>query len=147
MLGTLRALRGLAGLAATFGIGWGAVGAALAVVLRLLRPEDFDGGEGVTLVATYFAAAGAISGALFGVLLSLGERRRVVNELSAVRAAAWGGLGASALPLLTTMADGMVILLAPLGAACAAGAVMLAKRAALPATATSSADVVDAARG
>ena len=72
--------------------------------------------------------AGFLCGAAFSFLFALAERRRAVDDLSVLRAALWGGLGAAALPFLTTMNDSMAILFAPLGAAFAAGAVALAKQ-------------------
>jgi len=62
-------------------------------------------------------------------VFAVAERRHSLEDLSVLRAAAWGTLGAGGLPFLTTMTDSMSILFAPLGAAFAAGAVALAKRA------------------
>jgi hypothetical protein len=74
--------------------------------------------------------AGILCGTAFSLLFALAERRRAVDDLSVLRAAVWGGVGAAALPFLATMNDSMAILVAPLGAAFAAGAVALAKQAA-----------------
>ena len=114
----------------TWAVGWGILGTLLAAILRIFRPEDFDAGENELVAGALFAMAGFLCGSAFSLLFALAERRRAVDELSVLRAAVWGGLGAGALPFLTTMTDSMVIGFAPLGAAFAAGAVALAKQAA-----------------
>ena len=130
MKGLLRRLRGVVGIGLTWAIGCGLVGALLTAILRIFRPGDFDAGENELVAAALFAMAGFLCGSAFSVLFALAERRRAVDDLSVLRAAVWGGLGAAALPFLTTMADSMAILFAPLGAAFAACAVALAKQAA-----------------
>ena len=126
----LRGLRGVVSIGLTWAVGWGILGTLLAAILRIFRPEDFDAGENELVAGALFAMAGFLCGSAFSLLFALAERRRAVDELSVLRAAVWGGLGAGALPFLTTMTDSMVIVFAPLGAAFAAGAVALAKQAA-----------------
>ena len=123
----LRRLRGVVGIGLTWAVGWGLVGGILTAALWAFRPQDFDTGENVMMGAALFAMAGFLCGSAFSLLFALAERRRAVNDLSVLRAAVWGGIGAAALPILTTMNDSMAILFAPLGAAFAAGAVALAK--------------------
>ena len=125
----LRRLRAVVGIGLTWAVGWGLVGALLTAVVRIFRPGDFDAGENELVAAALFAMAGFLCGSAFSLLFALAERRRAVADLSVRRASVWGGLGAGALPFLTTMTDSMAILFAPLGAAFAAGAVALAKQA------------------
>jgi len=126
----LRRLRGIIGIGLTWSVGWALLGAMLTLVLRALRPEDVDPGENELIAAAVFGMAGFLCGAAFGVVLAMAERRRALDDLSVLRAAVWGAVGAAAMPLLTGMPDGMAILFAPLGGVFAAGAVALAKQAA-----------------
>jgi len=126
----LRRLRGIIGIGLTWSVGWTLLGAMLTLVLRALRPEDVDPGENELIAAAVFGMAGFLCGAAFGVVLAMAERRRALDDLSVLRAAVWGAVGAAAMPLLTGMPDGMAILFAPLGGVFAAGAVALAKQAA-----------------
>jgi hypothetical protein len=85
---------------------------------------------------------GAISGAVFAMLVALLERRREVDTLSSRRTAIWGALGAMALPttiLLIFLAEAPGFTLiqpavwslsisAAQGAVCAFGTLALAKR-------------------
>ena len=85
---------------------------------------------------------GAISGALFAVLVALLERRREVDTLSSRRTVIWGALGAMALPttiLLIVLAEAPGFTLiqpavwtlsisAAQGAVCAFGTLALAQR-------------------
>jgi hypothetical protein len=124
----LRRLRGVVGIGLTWAVGWGLVGGLLTAILRIFRPGDFDAGENELVAAALFAMAGFLCGTAFSLLFALAERRRAVDDLSVLRSAVWGGLGAAALPFLTSMNDSMAVLCAPLGAAFAAGAVALAKQ-------------------
>jgi len=127
----LRWLRGFLGLGVTWGITWGAVFALLGLIVGFVDPDSIDPGEGPLRIAWIGAFYGMVSGAVFALLLSVGERRRAVTELSAARAALWGAISAAVFPLLTPVADSMLIFLCPIGAALAAGSVGLAKRAVL----------------
>ena len=118
------------GIGLTWAVGWGVVGGLLTAILRIFRPGDFDAGENELVAAALFAMAGFLCGSAFSLLFALAERRRAVDDLSVLRAAVWGGVGAAGLPFLTTMNDSLAILFAPLGAAFAAGAVALAKQSA-----------------
>jgi hypothetical protein len=88
---------------------------------------------------------GALSGAVFAVVLAATERRRTIEHLSTARTAVWGVLGAVALPLVLTIVDvvltpaalrgygwGFPLLVlsvsATLGACCAAATLTLARR-------------------
>lgn len=124
----LRKLRGALGIAATWGVSWAAIGAALSIIVGVVDPPSIDAGEGPLRIGAIFAAVGAISGFAFRPVMSFAERRRSVSELSIGRAALWGALGAAALPLLTTMNNSILIFVGPLGAAFAAASVALARR-------------------
>lgn len=102
-------------------------------------PPDF-----VIRFLTIWTLWGALSGAIFAVVLAIAERRHTLAELSLARVAAWGAIGSLALPGAFTIADVMqttfpyaqwrfvLIVLgiaAALGAGCAAGTLALARRA------------------
>jgi membrane associated rhomboid family serine protease len=126
----VRRLRGVTAVALSWAVGWTLVGTLLGLVIRVIRPQDFDPGESVAGIAGLFAVVGFISGAAFALFFSLAERRRSLRDLSIVRSGVWGALGGAALPLFTTMNDDMAILLAPIGAVFATVTVALARRAA-----------------
>jgi len=127
----MRKLRGILGFGATWSMAWGAVFAAIGVIVGLFDPDSIDPGEGPLGVGLIGAMFGLVSGATFAVVLSLAERRRVLRDLSMWRAAVWGILGTALFPLVTPVHNSMLIFLCPIGAALAAGSVVLAKRAEL----------------
>lgn len=127
----LRRARGLFGIALTWGVVWGIAGAVAVGLLGLLRPADIDPGEGPLIAAAVLGLAGAVSGTVFGALLSIGERRKTLLRLSLARVALWGLLGAAVVPLLTGVDDRMVYITCPLGATLAVVSVALARRAEL----------------
>jgi hypothetical protein len=126
----LRKLRGVIGTGLAWGTAWATIMAFAGVVVGVLRPEEIDPGEGPIVVGTIMGMVGFISGVAFGALLSFAERRKTILELSPGRAAMWGILASAVLPLLTGRADA-VFVLCPLGAACAAASVAIARRAEL----------------
>ena len=128
MRGFLRRCRGVLGLSLTWGGAWAAIFGTLALIAELVRPGSIDPGEGPIVILTIGAAFGFISGAIFGGLLSIGERGKSIASLSLRRAALWGALGTAAWPLLTPVDNGMLFLVCPIGAALAAGSVGLAKK-------------------
>ena len=111
------------------------------------RPDDLlyrpvDG----SLFLTVWTIWGALSGFVFAMILSRAERRRTLSELSLARTAVWGALGAMLLPALLTALDVArgwassplyswrpavvsFLLSLVLGAACALGTLVLARRA------------------
>ena len=125
----LRRARGLAGVAATWGVAWGAIFAAVGLVIGVFDPDSIDPGEGPLLVARIGATYGFVTGTSFGALLGLAERHRSILNLPLWRVAAWGALAASVYILLTPVPNGMLLFVCPIGAALAAGSVALAKRA------------------
>ena len=128
---SLRWWRGFLGMGVTWGITWGAVFATLGLIVGIVDPDSIDPGEGPLRIAAIGAFYGAITGAAFSVLLSVAERRRAITELSVGRAALWGAISAAFYPLLTPVADSMLVFLCPIGAVLAAGSVGVAKRAVL----------------
>jgi hypothetical protein len=112
----------------TWSVAWAAIFALLAVVVGVVDPDSIDPGEGPLRVAGIGAVFGFISGAGFGLLLSMAEGRKRLRGLSVWRAALWGALGTAAFPLLTSVDNRMLYLVCPIGAALAASWVAIAKR-------------------
>ena len=94
---------------------------------------------------TIWTLWGALSGAIFAVVLAIADRRHTLAELSLVRVAVWGAIGSLALPAAFTIVDVMrttfpypqwqfvltaLGIAAAQGAGCAAGMLALARRAA-----------------
>ena len=130
-----RRLRGISGIALTWGVGWSVIGAALWTVVRFVVPEDIGSGEGILRASAIFGMTGALAGAAFAGLLSLVERRRTLQQLTWTRALVLGAAGTAALTLLTPIPNAMLVILAPLGGLFAAGSIALARRAELRAPA------------
>lgn len=124
----LRRLRGALGIGVTWAGLWTAVGLGLAGALRILRPADFDPGEGLGVILPVLALVGFLSGLGFALLLSLSERKRTAGELSLPRVALWGLLGSAAIPLLLGTDGTMGVLTGLLGAVFASGTVAVARR-------------------
>ena len=143
MRGLLRRLRGLLGVGVTWGAMWGVIGAGIGVIVSLATGQPwawsvFDWSLGMGLY-------GLVSGFGFGALLTLREGRRTLFELSLPRSAAWGILGAVAVPLLfgalgtfdagTTAMDilGAILVTGALGGIFAPASIAAARRAELAA--------------
>jgi cbb3-type cytochrome oxidase subunit 1 len=148
----VRRVRGVLVTALVWAVAWLPVGLVVGVIRALTLPlPDYMRTPGMQL--TYFLRVvgilsltwmiwGAISGALFAVLVALLERRREVDTLSSRRTVIWGALGAMALPttiLLIFLAEAPGFTLiqpavwtlsisAAQGAVCAFGTLALAKR-------------------
>ena len=126
----LRRLRGIIGTGATWALGWAAffgVGGAI------------FGAYSVPRLAVVGGFMGLIAGSAFGVILSITERRRRLDELSLWRMALWGGLGgllvAGSLNLLAGSGGliwSFVATMAFSGAVSSAGTVAIARRGADP---------------
>ncbi len=99
----------------------------------------------ITRGAISFSFFGAINGVIFAALLAFVERRRSVENLTFVRFSIWGALGSIVLPAAVVLTDRFLsgpsgsffilpwVLIAMLGAGCAAGTLLVARRAtALP---------------
>jgi hypothetical protein len=122
-------LLGVLGIALSWGAAWGVLFATLFLVVGIVQPEDIDGGEGLVPVSGIGALVGFVSGTVFGVIESIAENRKSIGELRLKRVAVWGIVSSGVWPLLTAVDNGMVMILCPVGAACAVTAVAIARRA------------------
>lgn len=89
MSSLLRRLRGLVGMAVTWGAGWfgvSAVGWGIALWGQVPLGVVLNLAAGVGM-------AGAIAGAGFAVIVGIAERKHSFEEISFLRFAAWGALG------------------------------------------------------
>lgn len=128
----LRKLLGVLGIGLSWGMVWAALFAALGLIIGIVRPQDIDPGESPVVFSGIGLLVGFVSGAVFGIILSLAENRKSIRDLGLIRVAIWGIVASAAWPLLTTVDDGMVVILCPLGAVCASASVAIARRAELP---------------
>ena len=124
----VRTIRGAIGVGVTWAALWALFGFLFALMVRIVSDEPFGPGENELTAAIVFGIVGFLSGSLFALVMAIAERRRTLSELSVGRAAGWGALASAALPLLTTIDNGMLVIFAPLGAVFAATSVALAKR-------------------
>lgn len=131
-----RRIRGILGIALTWAAGWGILGAVLSNFTVPVWVET-TGRSPITyiaLVALSGAGCGFISGVAFSLFLLLAERKRTIYQLSLLRAAVWGGIGAMVLfmPqfLLLGVSPGLAFLAAVFGSvgASSAAATLLAAR-------------------
>jgi len=124
-----RRVRGVIGVALTWGTVWAAFGALLGLIYGALRPQDLDAGEGPARIAAILGTAGFVSGSGFALMLSLLERGRTVLDVSLARVALWGAAGGAVIPLLTSVADNQVFWTCPFGAFLATSSLAVARRA------------------
>ena len=102
-------------IALIWGLAWLPIGLELALYAATRPPSPSDVISrplAIPFFVTAWAAWGAISGAVFAVVSTVTERRGSLENLSTVRTAIWGAIGAVALPLLLTAID---LLRSPLG--------------------------------
>ena len=125
----LRKVRGVLGVGLTWGVAWGAIGTLLAVLIGQLFPGSIGPGESRIVLGALIGLVGFVCGVAFSAVLSFAERRKTLAELSLGRAAMWGLIGSSALPLLTTMNNALLLITVPLGVVFATGTVAIARRA------------------
>lgn len=142
----LRKLRGLLGFGLTWGGLWAIIGAGFGLVHGLIEPGIWQWANPILEWAVGMGLYGAVSGIGFGALLSLGEGRRSLLDLSLRRVAVWGVLGAAAVPLFfnmlgmfgagTTAVDIIqaILLTSALGGTFAPASVAMARRAELQAS-------------
>lgn len=141
----IRRIRGLAGVGITWGALWGVIGAGIGLVVGIVSPGAWDWTNPILDWAFGMGLYGVVSGVGFATLLSLGEGRKNILDLSLRRVAIWGVLGSAAVPLLfsamgsfasgTTMTEilGAIAVTGLLGGTFAPGSVAIARRAALSA--------------
>lgn len=126
MKGFLRRLRGIIGMAVT----WAVAGAGLLTGLGLVLGAGVSG-----VMATLGAFMGFLSGGAFGVMLSIVERRKRLEDLSLWRMALWGGFGGFVMAGGLTLIYGRGLLwgfmttIAVTGAVISTGTVAIARRA------------------
>jgi hypothetical protein len=142
-----RRIRGICGVAITWGIAWGVLGSAWTLAqlwwVRRHNPalQTFSMLDVVPWMFFVWAVLGTLSGAIFAGLLARLERRRSIDELVPGRVAVWGALGGASLPLLAVALGALggqapigwlsaPVIAGGLGALCAATSLRLAKRAA-----------------
>ena len=136
MKGFLRRLRGIIGTGLTWAVGWAGLWGAFLLVLRAFGAE-VEWGLIPTLQSLYHVGTfGFFAGSAFGVILSVLERHKSLEEITFKRIALWGGFGGLALLALLSALSGTVITNWPpvisftvLGVGSATGTVALAKRA------------------
>jgi hypothetical protein len=129
----LRRIRGALGMGVVWGLAW--FGAGM-VLLLIVGPDAAD-----VPFPLGFGLLGFLAGTLFSAILALVERGRGFHQLSLPRFAGWGAAGgllfSVLFALVVTLTGGGALLddlvfLAPLfaaaGAACAGGALALARR-------------------
>jgi hypothetical protein len=129
MKGFLRRIRGILGMAATWGAGLGVVGSAVASL------GFFTGHGFVTGIALTGAFMGFVVGGASGIIISLSERHKGLEDLSLKRVALWGGLAGALAACATNLLGGggiiwgFVVTLTLLGSGLSSGSVAIAKRA------------------
>lgn len=141
----IRTLRGTLSTSALWGVTWSVIGAGIGAVLGLADPGLWVYGNPVLDWALGMGAYGLLSGGAFAGIMTLGESRKSILELSLPRVALWGVLGGAVVPLFfgaagmfaagTTVADviGAMVVTAFLGGSFASGSVAMARQAELAA--------------
>jgi len=104
------------------------LGALLGFIYGWVSPQEVDPGETPLRIAIILGTAGFISGTAFGIMLTLLERSRSLQDISLARVALWGAVGAAVVPLLTQVHDSQVLWTCPLGALLATTSVLVARR-------------------
>jgi hypothetical protein len=124
-----RRLRGVIKTGLTWAVGWaGLWGVFLLVMAGLGRLEGWD--FWYTVKAELgMAGVGFIAGSAFGVMLSILERHKKLEDLSHWRIAMWGGLGGLALAAIFGFQHlPQTVVLTLVGVGSASGSVALARR-------------------
>jgi hypothetical protein len=147
-MGFLRRLRGLVGIATTWGIAFSVIMTTL-LIGRWAVGARYGGAFGarqIIVAAVEFFFMGGLAGTLFSLFFARGERRQTLETLSMPRVALWGFLGVGVPTAALTIAAMLMygrglLLVAPLsivtagalGSAMSVATIKLARRApALP---------------
>lgn len=125
----IRRIRGAIGMGLTWALAWFTAGM---VLLFIIGPDAAD-----VPFPLGFGLLGFLAGVTFSGILGLVEGRRSFDEMSLPRFAAWGGLGGFLFSSLFVLATGLGAdaflglgaIFALAGASCAAGSLVLARRA------------------
>jgi hypothetical protein len=133
-----RRIRGALGMGVVWGTAW--MGAGLVMMLTFLLTTGSTGAD--VPYPLGFGLLGFLAGVVFSVVLGLVERHRRFDQMSLPRFGAWGAAGGALLSggfvVAVSLVDGPAFLwnllfLAPIlsaaGAVCAAGSLVLARRA------------------
>ena len=143
MVKLMRRLRGLLGVGVTWGTLWAGIGAGIGLLVGMASPEVWGWTNPILDYAIGIGVYGFFSGVGFGTLLSIGEGRRTLLELSLLKVGVFGVLGAVLIPLAfgmlgtfaagTTVVDILeaVLLTGVLGGTFAAESVVIARKAEL----------------
>ncbi len=146
-MGFLRRLRGLLGIATSWGVAFSGIMTTLLIGRWAvgLFPGATFGPRQIVIAAIEFFLMGGLAGTLFSLFFARGERRRTLETLSMPRVALWGflavGVPAAALTLGAAAFYSRALLVAPLtiglagalGSAMSVATIKLARRApALP---------------
>ena len=124
-MGFLRRLRGLLGIAATWGITFSVIMTTLLVGRWAVGwfPRSAFGPRQVIIAAIEFFLMGGLAGTLFSLFFARGERRKTLETLSMGRVALWGFLGvgipSAALTVGAMLVYGRGFVIAPLSIALA----------------------------
>jgi len=134
----LRRIRGAVGTGLTWAAAW--FGAGMILLLGLVLVTGSTGAD--VPYPLGFGAMGFVAGVTFSVVLGLAEGRRRFDQMSLPRFAGWGAVGGFSLSAIFVSAValgegpaflGNLVVLGPIfataGAACAAGSLVLARRA------------------
>ena len=127
----LRRIRGAIGMGLTWALAWFGVGMIVLLVLFVSGSQGAD-----VPFPLYWGSLGFLSGVTFSAILGTVEGRRRLEQMSISRFAGWGALAGLLLSGGLIWSGGLAgeaLLLGPLfalsGAGCAAGSLVLAKKA------------------
>lgn len=125
-----RRVRGVLGLGVLWGIGMAGVGGVIELLDNLF-PGALPFARAVDMWPQTLAIPGFLGGALFGIVLSVAQRRRRFDELSLPGFAAWGAVGGVFLGALGTLLGAPIAFVgisALVSAGAATGSLALARR-------------------
>lgn len=100
MNGLMRRLRGAAGTAVTWAVGWAVVALPFTVVMWLLGGSDLPLMETLGPLTAIAAGSGFVSGGIFSLGLAALGRNRSLEDLNVAPMAALGAAAAVVLPIL-----------------------------------------------